>query len=98
MAKKTKPMTKPEMLDAIAKDTGATKVAVESIYNALITLVAKETKKGVFTLPGLGKFSVIQRKARTGRNPQTGETIKIAAKKAVKFTVSKLLQDKVVTK
>ncbi len=98
MAKKTKPMTKPEMLDAIAKDTGATKVAVEGIYNALITLVAKETKKGVFTLPGLGKFSVIQRKARTGRNPQTGETIKIAAKKAVKFTVSKLLQDKVVTK
>ena len=93
MAKKTKPMTKPEMLDAIAKDTGATKVAVESIYNALITLVAKETKKGVFTLPGLGKFSVIQRKARTGRNPQTGEPMEIAASKVPSFKASKTMQD-----
>ena len=95
MAKKVaKPLTKPEIIEAIAKETGSTKVAVESIYNALVALVAKETKK-TCTLPALGKFSVVQRKARTGRNPQTGETIQIAAKKAVKFTVSKLLQDKV---
>lgn len=98
MAKKTKPMTKPELIEAIAKETGATKVAVEGIYNALIAVVAKETKKVPCTLPGLGKFTVVQRKARTGRNPQTGETIKIPAKKAVKFTVSKLLQDKVLGK
>lgn len=96
MAKKVaKPMTKPEMIEAIAKETGATKVAVENIYNALVALVAKETKKVPCTLPGLGKFSIVQRKARTGRNPRTGEPLQIAAKKAVRFTVSKLLQDKV---
>ncbi len=98
MAKKTKPMTKSEMIDAIAKATGATKVAIEEIYAALLTVVAKETKKGAFTLPGLGKFAVVQRKARMGRNPATGETMKIAAKKTVKFTVSKLIKDKVLAK
>lgn len=99
MAKKTKPLTKAEIIDALAKDTGFTKVAVEQVYNAILGLTAKETKKaGAFTLPGLGKFAVVQRKARKGRNPHTGEEMKIPAKKAVKFTVSKLVKDKILAK
>ena len=99
MAKKTKPMTKAEMIDALAKDTGFTKVCIEDTYNAILALTAKETKKaGAFTLPGLGKFAVVQRKARKGRNPATGEEMKIPAKKAVKFTVSKVVKDKILTK
>ncbi|MEG1932987.1 MAG: HU family DNA-binding protein [Kiritimatiellia bacterium] len=95
MAKNTKPMTKAEMIEALAKTTGTTKVAADEMYTALIALTAKETKKGPFTLPGLGKFTVVQRKARMGRNPATGKAMKIAAKKAVKFTVSKLIKDKI---
>ena len=73
MAKNTKPMTKAEMIDALSTATGYTKAAIEETYAAILTLVAKETKKGAFTLPGLGKFSIVQRKARMGRNPATGE-------------------------
>lgn len=98
MAKNTKPMTKAEMIDALSAATGYTKAAIEETYAAILAIVAKETKKGAFTLPGLGKFSVVQRKARMGRNPATGEAMKIAAKKAVKFTVSKLIKDKVLGK
>lgn len=100
MAKKeVKPMTKAGMIDTIAAQTGSTKAAVEGIYTALLTVVAKETKKaGVFTLPGLGKFSIAQRKARKGRNPATGAEIKIPAKKTVKFSVSKLIKDAVLAK
>ena len=95
MAKKVaKPLTKPEIIEAIAKETGSTKVAVESIYNALVALVAKETKK-TCTLPGLGKFSVVQRKARTGRNPQTGEELQIAASKNPSFKPGKALKEAV---
>jgi DNA-binding protein HU-beta len=94
-----KPMTKAAMIDAIAKETGFTKVCIEEAYNAILALTAKETKKaGAFTLPGLGKFAVVQRKARMGRNPATKEPMKIPAKKAVKFTVSKLVKDKILGK
>jgi DNA-binding protein HU-beta len=108
MAKKTKPaakpaakpavkaMTKAEMITAISETTGFTKVCVEEVYNAVIALTAVETKKaGAFTLPGLGKFVVVQRQARKGRNPATGEEMEIPAKPAVKFTVSKLVKDKI---
>jgi DNA-binding protein HU-beta len=99
MAKKIKPITKAEMITAVSDETGFTKVCVEEVYNALIALTAKETKKaGAFTLPGLGKFSIVQRKARKGRNPSTGEEMKIPAKKTVKFTVSKLVKDKILAK
>ena len=90
-----KPLTKTQIIDAVADATGYTKKAVEDVYAALTDLIAKETKKTSFTLPGLGKFSVIERKARTGRNIRTGETIQIPAKKTVKFTVSKLIKDKI---
>ncbi len=98
MAKNTKPMTKSEMIDVIATKTGVTKSEVAQIYATLLEVVAKETKKGAFTLHGLGKFSVVQRKARMGRNPATGAQMKIAAKKAVKFTVSKQVKDSVLGK
>ena len=95
MAKTTKPMTKAEMINALSAATDYTKASIEETYAALLDLIAQETKKGAFTLPGLGKFTVVQRKARMGRNPATGEQMKIAAKKTVKFTVSKLIKDKV---
>jgi len=67
---------------------------VSNIFRTIVGLVYKSAKNSI-TLPGLGKFSVTQRKARNGRNPQTGETIKIKAKKVVKFKVAKGCQDAV---
>jgi DNA-binding protein HU-beta len=111
MAKKTKPaakpavkpavkaMTKAEMITAISETTGFTKVCVEEVYNAVIALTAVETKKaGAFSLHGLGKFAVVKRKARMGRNPATKEPMKIPAKSAVKFTISKMVKDQVLAK
>lgn len=92
--KVVKPMTKAEMVDALAKTTGFTKVCIDEIYKAIVALVAKETKKtGVCTLPDLGKFAVVERKARMGRNPATGDAMEIPAKTTVKFTVSKKVKD-----
>lgn len=87
--KVAKPMKKSDMIDAIVAKTGFTKKAVTETYAAIFDLVVEATKKGDFVLHGLGKFSVVQRKARMGRNPHTGEPQKIPAKKAVKFKVSK---------
>ena len=100
MAKKVvKPMTKAEMIARLADETGFTKVCVEETYNAILALVAKETKKaGAFSLHGLGKFAVVKRKARMGRNPATKEPMKIPAKNAVKFTISKMIKDQVLAK
>ncbi len=94
-----KPMTKTEMIDAIAKATDLTKADVTKTYEALLTIIAKETKKcSAFTVHGLGKFAIVQRKARIGRNPATGEEMKIPAKKALKFTISKLIKNNVLGK
>lgn len=84
-------MKKSEMIDAIVAKTGFTKKAVTETYAAILELVADETAKGEFVLHGLGKFSVVQRKSRVGRNPHTNEPLKIPAKKTVKFKVSTLL-------
>jgi len=92
MAKK--PLTKGDIIDAIASATGGTKKDAAAAYECIVSLVVKNAKNDI-TLPGLGKFSVASRKARTGRNPQTGETIKIKAKKVVRFKVGKGLQDAV---
>ncbi len=96
MAKTTKPMTKGEIIDAVATIATVTKADAERVYNAILEVTAKQAKKADFTLPGLGKFSIVKRAARTGRNPQTGETMKIPAKKALKFTLSKIIKDKVI--
>ncbi len=80
-------MTKGDLIEKIAKDAKVTKVAADTAINSLIDGIKKALKKGdKVTLIGFGTFSVTQRKARKGRNPQTGAEIKIAAKKAPKFS------------
>jgi len=89
-----KAMTKAQIADAIATNAGITKKLAAQILDDLVNLAYKEAKLG-FTLPGLGKLVLVQRKARKGRNPQTGEVIKIPAKKVVKFRVAKACKDAV---
>ncbi|MBI4664813.1 MAG: HU family DNA-binding protein [Nitrospinae bacterium] len=89
-----KPMTKGQIADNIATASGLTKKLAAQILDGLAALAYKEAKNG-FTLPGLGKLVLVQRKARKGRNPQTGEVIKIPAKKVVKFRVAKACKDAV---
>jgi DNA-binding protein HU-beta len=89
-------MTKAELIGAMADGAGISKAAAAKALDAYIGAVAKELKKnGKLGLVGFGTFAVIKRKAREGRNPQTGKTIKIPAKKVVKFKAGKALADKV---
>jgi len=89
-------MTKAELIDVMAADVGISKVAAVKALGCFMTAVTKELKKsGKLVLVGFGTFSVAKRKAREGRNPQTGKTIKIPAKKVVKFKAGKALADKV---
>jgi len=89
-------MTKAELIAVMAEGAGATKAAAAKGLEAFTATVAKELKKsGKLGLVGFGTFSVVKRKAREGRNPQTGKTIKIAAKKVVKFKAGKALADSV---
>lgn len=89
-------MTKAELIGFMADKAGISKAAGALALDAYITAVTKELKKtGKFGLVGFGTFSVIKRKARQGRNPQTGKAIKIPAKKVVKFKAGKALSDKV---
>jgi DNA-binding protein HU-beta len=80
-------MNKTELVEAIAKDSGLSNTDARKAVESLITTVEKTLKKGdEIALTGFGKFSVVKRNARTGRNPQTGEAVKIKASKAPKFT------------
>jgi DNA-binding protein HU-beta len=80
-------MNKAELIDAIAKDSGLTKADSGRALDALVTTVTKTLKKGdEIAITGFGKWSVTKRPARTGRNPQTGEPVKIKASKAPKFS------------
>ncbi len=89
-------MTKAELIDAMAGDARISKAAAGKALDSLIKNVGKSLKKGDrVTLVGFGTFSVVKRKARTGRNPQTGESIKIKARKVPKFTPGKGLRDKI---
>ena len=89
-------MTKAELIAVMAEGADITKAAAACALEAYVTAVAKELKKsGKLGLVGFGTFSVVKRKAREGRNPQTGKTIKIAAKKVIKFKAGKALADKV---
>ena len=90
----TKPMTKSQLSSHISQKAGITKKAAGEIIDELAAIAYKETKSsGQFTLPGLGKLVLDRRKARMGRNPATGATIKIPAKKVVKFRVAKAAKD-----
>ena len=87
-------MTKTEIINALAMEAGSEKKQAKMSLEGLTTLVEKTLKKGGdVPLSGLGKFRVAKRKARMGRNPATGEPIKIAAKTVVKFSVAKNLKD-----
>lgn len=87
-------MNKVELVAEIAKNTGLTKVDSEKATEALLNTVAAALKKGdEVRLVGFGTFSVASREATTGRNPRTGEEIKIAASKQPKFKAGKALKD-----
>tara|TARA_R110001592_G_scaffold156341_6_gene386768 strand:- start:664 stop:936 length:273 start_codon:yes stop_codon:yes gene_type:complete len=89
-------MNKGELVDAIAKEAGLTKADAGSALNAFIGAVSGSLKKGdSVQLIGFGTFSISKRAARTGRNPQTGKEIKIAAKKVAKFKAGKALAETV---
>ncbi len=79
-------MNKAQLIDAIAAQAGLTKAGAKKALNATIGAISGSLKKGDrVALVGFGSFSISKRSARTGRNPQTGKEIKIAAKKVVKF-------------
>ncbi len=89
-------MTKAELIAVMAGGAGISKAAASKALDAYMGAVTKELKKGgKLGLVGFGTFSVTKRKAREGRNPQTGKAIKIPAKKVVKFKAGKGLADKV---
>jgi DNA-binding protein HU-beta len=87
-----KALTKSQIVASFAKTVGLTKNQAVQTSKDLIALAYKDAKHS-FTIPGLGKIVLVNRKARMGRNPATGETIKIAAKRVVKFRVSKAAKD-----
>ena len=85
-------MNKADLINAIAKDAKISKADAGKALDSLTKRITQSLKKGEnVTLVGFGTFSVTKRKARTGRNPQTGETIKIKAKKVPKFKAGKEL-------
>ncbi len=89
-------MNKAELIDQIAKDAGITKTQANDAINSFTDTVASALKKGdKVTLVGFGTFSVTQRAARNGRNPQTGEVIKIKASKSPKFKAGKEFATKI---
>ena len=92
-----KNMTKSATLAHIAEKTNLSKKQIVEVMDNLLSLATKEAKNG-FVLPGFGKLVLANRKARVGRNPQTGEPIKIPAKRVVKFRISKSLKDTVLGK
>ncbi|MHC4715830.1 MAG: HU family DNA-binding protein [Planctomycetota bacterium] len=89
-----KAMTKSQILTTLAGKTDMSKKQASLFMTELANLAYKEAKRG-FTIPGLGKLVVVNRKARWGRNPQTGERIRIKAKRVLKFRISKVAKDAV---
>jgi DNA-binding protein HU-beta len=90
-------MTQTQIVQTIADKCEVNKKVAKNLLNTLAeTAVAQVKKNGIFVLPGLGRLIRVERKARMGRNPATGETIKIAAKKVVKFRVAKVAKDAIV--
>lgn len=89
-------MTKKELVSAMAEKTEQTKVKTAEMLDALIEVVSETLSNGEeVAIAGLGKFEVRERAAREGRNPQTGETITIAASKVPAFKAAKALKDAV---
>jgi len=92
-------MTKTQIVRALAEQTGTNNKTAAAFLENLANTAIKETKKnGVFVIPGLGRLVKQNRKARMGRNPQTGEAIKIPAKTVCKFRVAKAAKDAIAPK
>lgn len=86
-------MTKAELIDAVASSAGVSKADAERTVQAFFDTVVSATKGGdKIQWPGFGSFSTTERSARTGRNPQTGDEVQIAASTAMKFTASSTLK------
>jgi DNA-binding protein HU-beta len=90
-------MTQSAMVKELATACGVNNKVSKQFITSLGELAVRETKKnGMFVIPGIGRLVRVERKARTGRNPATGEAIKIPAKKVVKFRVAKAVKDAIV--
>jgi len=90
-------MTQSQMIRKLAETVGVSSKIAKAFTVAYSEMVVSETKKsGMSVLPGIGRLVRVDRKARMGRNPATGETIKIPAKKVVKFRVAKAVKDSIV--
>ena len=85
-------MTNTQLIGTLAADAGVTKKQAAAMVESLASISYREAQNG-FTIPGIGKLVVVNRKARLGRNPKTGETIQIPAKRALKFRVAKAAKD-----
>jgi DNA-binding protein HU-beta len=94
-----KRMSQSEVVNHFAEKFDLKRAQVKELFEELAGLAAREVKSnGEFVLPGFGKMVLSERKAREGRNPQTGEAIQIPAKTALKFRLSKGMKDSVVPK
>jgi DNA-binding protein HU-beta len=94
-----KRMSQSEVFNHFAEKTGLKRAQVKEFFDELSNLASNEVKEnGEFVLPGFGKLVLSERKAREGRNPQTGETIQIPAKTTLKFRLGKGIKDTVVPK
>ena len=92
-------MSQSEVVNHLAERFELKRAQVKEIFEELSTLASREVKEnGEFALPGFGKLVLSERKAREGRNPQTGESIQIPAKTTLKFRLSKSMKDTVVPK
>ncbi len=87
-----KPLTKAKTIEALSEETGLSKKEITKVLETLADLAHKQAVAG-FTIPNIGKLVVVDRKARKGRNPATGETIDIPAKKVLKFRIAKAAKD-----
>jgi DNA-binding protein HU-beta len=92
-----KALSKSQIAAEIASKIGVTKKTATDILECVAELAHKNAKNS-FTLPGVGKLVLVNRKARMGRNPATGESIKIKAKRVVKFRVAKAAKDAILGK
>ena len=91
-----KPLSKSQIYSAIAVKHGITKKQATGVFTSLADLAYKEAKNS-FTVPGLGKLVLVNRKARIGRNPATGESLQISAKRVIKFRIGKQAKNAILT-
>jgi len=92
-----KRMTQTQLVKELAGSLGVNNKAAKQFVECYAAIAVRETKKnGMFVIPGIGRLVRVERKARIGRNPKTGEAMKIPAKKVVKFRVAKVVKDAIV--